>query len=167
MLSILIKLFVVAVGVIIVVNFLPAEIKEKALALLSFIVPDTIENKVEEAIAPIIHTPAERRETLISTLEKNIAELKKSVVEKTRQPANNQLPATEEIIQQIEETEKIVKKIKDANEEQSPINKIATAVIKKATEILAPEEKKPEELPYALQESKTPPPSASCKWICQ
>ena len=109
MLSILIKLFVVAVGVIIVINFLPVGIKEKALALLSFIVPDTIENKIEKAIDPIIHTPAERRETLISKLENNIAELKKSVSEKNL----DQLPSTKEIIQQIENTEKIVEKIKE------------------------------------------------------
>ncbi|OGY64484.1 MAG: hypothetical protein A3I24_03900 [Candidatus Harrisonbacteria bacterium RIFCSPLOWO2_02_FULL_41_13b] len=163
MLSILIKLFVVAVGVIIVINFLPVGIKEKALALLSFIVPDTIENKIEKAIDPIIHTPAERRETLISKLENNIAELKKSVSEKNL----DQLPSTKEIIQQIENIEKIVEKIKDANEEQSPINKVTTAIIKKTAEILAPEEKNPEEPPYSIQESKTPPPSTSCKWVCQ
>src|SRR3989344_4090359 len=120
MLSILIKLFVVAVGVIIVVNFLPTDIKEKALALLSSIIPNAIEKKIQETIDPIIHTPVERREKLINKLENNIS------------------------------------------------------AIKKAAEIIASEEKQteplvvsPAEPPYAIQESKTPPPSASCKWVCQ
>ena len=163
MLSILIKLFVIAVGVIIVVNFLPTSIKEKALALLSSIVPDTVEEKIKETVNPIIHTPVERREKNIIKLKDSLAELKKSISEKNL----DRLPSTEEIIQQIESAEKIVEKIENANEEQSAINKVTTAIIKKATEILTPEEKNPEEPPYAIQESKTPPPSASCKWICE
>ena len=170
MLSILIKLFVVAVGVIIVVNFLPTDIKEKALALLSSIIPNAIEEKIQETIDPIIHTPVERREKLINKLENNISAIKKSLQEnKNIEPA-----ITKEVIQQIEETEKILENIKDTNEEQSPINKVTTAVIKKAAEIIASEEKQteplvvsPAEPPYAIQESKTPPPSASCKWVCQ
>ena len=118
MLSILIKLFVIAVGVIIVVNFLPTSIKEKALALLSSIVPDTVEEKIKETVNPILHTPVERREKNIIKLKDSLAELKKSISEKK----SGQLPSTEEIIQQIENTEKIVEKIENANEEQSPIN---------------------------------------------
>lgn len=161
MLRLVINIFVVTIGVVIVFTFLPASTKEKALALLSVLIPDfaetAIQEKLEPIIDPIIHTPAERREKLITKLENNLSEIKNKISEQKKDA-----PAAEEILQQIEETEKIIEKIKDANEEQGAINKITTSIVKKATEILTPEEKQPEP-PYKIQPTA---PAPSCRWVC-
>lgn len=163
MFRLFINIIVIAVGVIVVFNFLPAGTKEKVLALLSSLIPNIVEEKIQEKIEPIIdpiiYSPVERREKLLTQLKNDVAEIKAELIERPKE----QLGTVEEIVKKIEESEKIIEKIQDANEEQGIINKVTTTVIQKATEIISPGEKQ-SEAPYVIQQQT--PPQNSCRWVC-
>jgi|SRR3989344_500343 len=122
---------------------LPADIKEKGLGLLKSFMPEAVEEKLES----FVYTPIERREKLIAKLENNVSRLKKSV-------DNAAFPETQnELTFIIAETENIISKIKEANAEQGPINKVTTAVIKKAADVFSPP---------SDQTNPTPSPNQTC-----
>ena len=127
-------LIAIALGIT-VFYLLPADIKEKAIGLLKYALPDTVEEKIES----LIYTPVERREKLIDKLEDKMTRLKNIVAAKPQIST-----VTEEIASTLKETEDIIAKIKEANEEQGPVNKVTAAITKKAAEILIPSDNAPE-----------------------
>ena len=133
----------VAIGVVFF-YLLPADIKEKGLGLLKSFMPEIVEEKLE----PLIYTPVERREKLINKLEDNITRLKYSLNSDV-----SPIKVQEELNTVITETEKIISKIKEANAEQGPINKVTTAVIKKAADVFSPP---------SDQTNPTPSPNQTC-----
>ena len=150
MLRIFINLIILAVGVLVVFYIMPDSLKEKALALLSAIIPDVIEKKIEGKLEPIIYTPTERRAKLLDKLDTNLKEVK-SIISKENIQAN-----AKQIIEKIAESEEIISKIEKTNDDPGTINKVTTSIIKKAADALIP---KTSETPYIIQNQN---PTCSC-----
>src|SRR3989344_1612283 len=102
------------------------------LVILYFL-PNGLTRTILDTAENIVAKPSDSKTELVNQLEPNLKNLQDKV-----------------------SSDPTVKKTKSANESQSPSDKEPTAIIKKTAEILAPEEKNPEEPPYSIQESKTP-----------
>lgn len=117
----------------------PAGLKNQIASVASNVIPSSIKEKFES----VIYTPAERRGKLISQLEEKLAFLKTDVTD-AQDPEREGIAA--KVVAAIEEVEQIVNKIEIINDEQSAANKITTTVVKKAAELINPQdEKNPQE----------------------
>ena len=92
---------VVGVGV----HFTPDDIKQNATtkvsAILSQVIPNTVEEKIKDAVSPLIHTPIQRRAELLTKLRANIAKIKGELSGGTSASSETQTTLLEE----LEETE--------------------------------------------------------------
>lgn len=139
MMRIITSLIVSAIAALAFYYMAPAGLKYQIATVASNVVPLSIKEKVES----VIYTPAERREKLISQLEKKLAFLKTDVAD-TKDPEREGVAA--KVVAAIEEVEQIVNKIEAINDEQSAAGKITTTVVKKAAELIgSKDEKNPQE----------------------
>lgn len=95
--------------------FLPGEIKEKTLASLAGIVPETLKEKAEE----LLLRPPEKRLRVIKKLETEIKELKAGPEKKT---------ATEDFIKEAEE---LIAELKAKNEDASLTSALTARLVEK------------------------------------
>ncbi len=96
--------------------FSPPEWKEKGVEFLTE--NELVPEPIREAAQNVFHTPAEQRAKLIAELEKQLTELKNDTAAGSIEPAKIQ--------SFIEESEKLVGKLKNKNEDGSTLLKTAT-----------------------------------------
>lgn len=146
-------LFVVVLTLVIL-HFIPKELKlaakDKAFATISKIIPPSVKKKIE----PVIYTPVEQRTKLLAKLGTNIELLKNSFspssvsnkksLSDTASSSNSEsasslltLPpeklTTEQIIKTLEESQKLIDEIDKKNADQTVLNKITTSIFQKIT----------------------------------
>lgn len=101
-LKIIVSAVIFIIVLALIIYFLPRETKIKAVQALTKIVPDSFKERVEE----IILTPPEEREKLLRKLEDNLGKFKS-------------VPISEENAALIEDSEKVLEKLKEKNEAAS------------------------------------------------
>ena len=139
MLATILKIGVVIALIIGATYLVPDDIKKSATSgiknTISKITPDSVKEKID----PIIFTPTQRRQKLIEQLEKNIEDIRKELGLPTKtndeegetlEPLN---PEQKELAQKLQETETILKKLQDINEEQGLVNKVTTGIYETIT----------------------------------
>lgn len=134
-----------------VFHFLPSEwklaMKDKALAVLSNIIPESAKEKVKS----ITYTPEEARGKILKQLEENIALIKqgfenegkgikgastsKTKTTEANTASSSSLPpeiiSKEEILEKIEESQKLLNELEAKNKDQTLAQKFGTAIVTK------------------------------------
>ena len=121
----------IAAGAVGVYFLTPPTTREKALALLYKITPVSVEEKIQNVVDPIIHTPQEQRKKLISRLKTGLSEIRAAVSGNADQPETR-----DKIFRTLEESQKLAEKIETINGDSNTISKITASVVENAGDLL-------------------------------
>lgn len=129
----LLAIFVAAVGVF---YFNPWKIREKTAAAIleSKFLPEIIQDQAQK----ILLTPSQRRAELLEELEKNLGNIKNTVVQQITEGKIIKSPEINKSLEILKEAGSIIEKIKESNQDQglagAIVGRIAGEIIQNKSE---------------------------------
>lgn len=120
------RILLLVIAGAVIYYFLPENLKDNVKNTAVKIIPDSLKERIE----PIIYSPAERREKLISEIENDLGELKTTLTSKETNGTPPTLPGENPdwAIKRIESTEATLKKLKALNTEENITGKVTDTI---------------------------------------